>query len=128
MMPSHDWWLYQVAAACDGYVHYDAHPAVRYRQHAHNVIGANMSWATRMHRLHLLQKGRFRRWQDLNVATPTRLRPRMSEDNRRIFDLFRKARDEPLLRRVTIFARTGVYRQTALGNLSLVAAMVLNKI
>jgi hypothetical protein len=42
--------------------------------------------------------------------------------------LFRRARHEPLLRRVSIFAQTGVYRQPTLGNLGLVAAMVLNKI
>jgi len=52
----------------------------------------------------------------------------MSAENRRIFDLFRKARDEPLLRRAAIFAQSGVYRQPMLGNLGLVAAMVLNKI
>ena len=127
-VPSHDWWLYQVTAACGGYVHYDPHPAVRYRQHAHNVIGANMSWTARMHRLHMLQKGRFRHWEDLTVAALARLRPRMSAENRRIFDLFRKARQEPLLRRATIFAQSGVYRQTTLGNLGLVAAVVLNKI
>jgi hypothetical protein len=108
-VPSHDGWLYQVAAACDGYVHYDAHPAVRYRRHAHNVSGANMSWAARMHRLHLC-KGAFPPLagpQRGGADTP-RLRPRMSEENRRIFDLFRKAHDEPLLRRVIIFAPTGV--------------------
>jgi len=127
-VPSHDWWLYQVTAACGGQVHYDAHPSVRYRQHAHNVIGSNMGWTASMHRLHMLQQGRFRHWEDLNVAALARLRPRMSAENRRIFDLFRKARHEPLLRRATIFAQTGVYRQTMLGNLGLVAAMVLNKI
>src|SRR5216684_3394708 len=127
-VPSHDWWLYQVTSACGGRVHYDAHPSVRYRQHAHNIIGANAGWTARMHRLHMLQQGRFRHWEDLNVAALTRLRPRMSAENRRIFDLFRKARHEPLLRRATIFAQSGVYRQPMLGNLGLVAAMVLNKI
>jgi glycosyltransferase involved in cell wall biosynthesis len=127
-VPSHDWWLYQVTSACGGRVHYDAHPSVRYRQHARNVIGANAGWTARMHRLHMLQQGRFRHWEDLNVAALTRLRPRMSAENRRIFDLFRRARHEPLLRRATIFAQTGVYRQTTLGNLGLVAAVVLNKI
>ncbi len=127
-VPSHDWWLYQVTSACGGQVHYDAHPSVRYRQHAHNVIGANISWAARMHRLHMLQRGRFRHWEDLNVAALARLRPRMSAENRRIFDLFRKARHERLLRRATIFAQSGVYRQPMLGNLGLVAAILLNKI
>jgi glycosyltransferase involved in cell wall biosynthesis len=127
-VPSHDWWLYQVTSACDGQVRYDAYPSVCYRQHAHNVIGANISWTARMHRLHMLQQGRFRRWEDLNVAALARLRLRMSAENQRIFDLFRKARHEPLLRRATIFAQSGVYRQPMLGNLGLVAAMLLNRV
>jgi hypothetical protein len=81
-VPSHDWWLYQVVAGCGGYVHYDPYPAIRYRQHAQNVIGANIGWAARVRRLHLLQEGRFRYWEDLNVAALTRLRPGMSGENR----------------------------------------------
>ena len=52
----------------------------------------------------------------------------MRTENRRTFDLFCKARQAPFLRRATIFAQTGVYRQTLLGNLALVAAVVLRKI
>jgi glycosyltransferase involved in cell wall biosynthesis len=127
-VPSHDWWLYQVTSACGGEVHHDAYPSVRYRQHAQNVIGANMGWTARMRRLHMLQQGRLRRWEDLNVAGLTRLRPRMTAENRRIFGLFCKARHEPFLPRATLFAKAGVYRQTFLGNLGLIAAVVLNKI
>jgi glycosyltransferase involved in cell wall biosynthesis len=127
-VPSHDWWLYQVTSACGGQVYYDAYPSVRYRQHADNVIGSNIGWTARMHRFHMVRQGRFRHWEDLNVAALACLRPRMSAENRRIFDLFRMARHEPLLRRATIFAQSGVYRQTALGNLGLVAAIMLNKI
>jgi glycosyltransferase involved in cell wall biosynthesis len=127
-VPSHDWWLYQVISACGGEVHYDAYPSVRYRQHVGNVIGSNMGWTARMRRLRMLQQGRFRHWEDLNVAALTRLRPRVCEGNRQIFDLFCKARYAPLLQRVTIFAQTGVYRQTWVGNMGLVAAVVPNRI
>ena len=127
-VPSHDWWLYQVTSACGGQVHYDAWPSVRYRQHAHNVIGSNMGWTARVRRLHMLKQGRFRHWEDLNVVALARLRPRMTAENQRIFGLFCKARHQPLLRRATIFRQAGVYRQTLLGNLGLVAAVVLNKI
>jgi hypothetical protein len=96
--------------------------------HAQNVIGSNMGWTARMRRLHMLQQGCLRRWEDLNVAALTRLRPRMTAENRRIFGLFCKARHEQFLSRATLFAKTGVYRQTFLGNLGLVAAVVLNKI
>jgi glycosyltransferase involved in cell wall biosynthesis len=127
-VPSHDWWLYQVTSACDGMVHYDAWPSVRYRQHNQNVIGSNMGFAARLRRLRMLGQGRFRQWSDLNVVALTRLRPRMSAENRQIFDLFRRARHRPLLQRARMFAQAGVYRQTLLGNLGLAAAVVLKKI
>src|SRR5262245_10235324 len=89
-VPSHDWWLYQVTSACGGAVHYDPYPSVRYRQHAHNVIGSNVGWAARMRRLRMLRQGRFRHWEDLNETALARLRPHMSRENRRIFGLFCK--------------------------------------
>ena len=127
-VPSHDWWLYQVTSACGGAVHYDPYPSVRYRQHAHNVIGSNVGWAARMRRLRMLRQGRFRHWEDLNETALARLRPHMSRENRRIFGLFCKARHERFWRRTTMFVQTGVYRQTMLGNLGLAAAVVMNRI
>jgi glycosyltransferase involved in cell wall biosynthesis len=127
-IPSHDWWLYQITSACGGMVHYDARPTVRYRQHLHNCIGANTGWAACLRRLRMLGQGRFRYWAGLNVEALTRLRPRMSAENQRIFDLFCKARHRPLLQRARMFIEAGVYRQTLLGNLGLAAAVVLKKI
>ncbi len=127
-VPSHDWWLYQVTSACNGIVHYDPLPSVRYRQHGRNVIGSNVGFTARLRRIRMFGQGRFRHWSDLNVAALVRLRPRMSAENRRIFDLFCKARHRPLLQRARMFARAGVYRQTLLGNLGLAAAVVLKKI
>ncbi len=127
-VPSHDWWLYQVTSGCGGIVHYDRHPSVRYRQHAHNLIGSNMGFAARLRRLRMLGQGRFRRWSDLNVAALARLRPRMTAENRQIFDLFCEARQQPLLQRAAMFAQAGVYRQTLYGNLGLAAAIVLRMV
>ncbi len=107
-------------------MHYDAYPSVRYRQHTQNVIGSNIGFAAGMRRLRMLQQGRFRHWADLNVVALTRLRPRMSAENQETFDLFCKARHEPLLQRATMFLE--VYRQTLLGNLGLAAAVVLGKV
>src|SRR5229473_2773134 len=90
-IPSHDWWLYQVTSACGGHVHYDAYPSVRYRQHTQNVIGSNMGWAAHMRRLQMLRQGRFRNWTELNVSALTRLRPRMTAENRQIFDVICEA-------------------------------------
>jgi glycosyltransferase involved in cell wall biosynthesis len=128
IVPSHDWWLYQVVSACGGHVHYDAIPSVHYRQHAENVIGSNMGFAACMRRLRMLGQGRFRHWSDLNVAALARLRPRMTAENRRIFDLFCKARQQPPLQRAAMFARAGLYRQTVFGNLGLAVAVAFGKI
>jgi glycosyltransferase involved in cell wall biosynthesis len=124
VVPAHDWWLYQAVSACGGDVFYDACPSVRYRQHAQNVIGANTGVAARLRRLWMLAQGRFRHWSDLNVAALTRLEPRMTAENRHIFELFREARRQPLLRRAAMFAQAGIYRQTLCGNLGLAAAVV----
>jgi glycosyltransferase involved in cell wall biosynthesis len=128
VVPSHDWWLYQAASACGGQVTYDPYPSVRYRQHGQNVIGANTSFAARLRRLRMLGQGRFRCWSDLNIAALTRLLPRMTAENRHVFDLFCRARHQPLLRRAVMFAQAGVYRQTLAGNLGLVAAIVFRMI
>jgi glycosyltransferase involved in cell wall biosynthesis len=127
-VPSHDWWLYQVTSGCGGIVHYDPYPSVRYRQHAENVIGSNMGLAARLRRLRMLGQGRFRYWSDLNVAALARVRPRMTTENRKIFDLFRNARQQPLPQRAAMFAQAGVYRQTLYDNLGLAAAVVLKMV
>jgi glycosyltransferase involved in cell wall biosynthesis len=127
-VPSHDWWLYLVTSACGGQVHYDEYLSVRYRQHEGNVIGANTGFAARIRRLRLLGEGRFRHWSDLNIKALARLRPRMTAENRRILDLFCGARHRPLLQRVAMFRRAGVYRQTLFGNLALAVAVAFRKI
>lgn len=127
-VPSHDWWLYQVTSGCGGIVHYDPYPSVRYRQHAQNVIGSNTGFAARLRRLRMLGQGRFRHWSDLNVAALARVRPRMTAENRKIFDLFCSARQQPLPQRAAMFAQAGVYRQTLYGNLGLAAAVVLRMV
>ena len=127
-VPSHDWWLYQVTSGCGGIVHYDPHPSVRYRQHEQNVIGSNMGFVARLRRLRMLGQGRFRHWSDLNVAALARVQTRMTAENRKIFDLFCKARQQPLLQRAAMFAEAGVYRQTLYGNVGLAAAVVLRMV
>jgi glycosyltransferase involved in cell wall biosynthesis len=128
IVPSHDWWLFQVVSACGGRVHYDAVPSVRYRQHGQNVIGANTGFDACVRRLHMLGQGRFRHWSDLNIAALARMRRRMTAESRQIFDLFCAARHRPTLQRAAMFAQAGLYRQTLFGNVGLAVAVALGKI
>jgi glycosyltransferase involved in cell wall biosynthesis len=125
---AHDWWAYMVITGCGGRVHYDAYPTVRYRQHESNQVGSNQSWGARIVRLRLLLKGRFRAWTDANLLALQSIRPLLTEDNRDKLDDFAASRQGGMWARLTGLWSTGVYRQTVLGNLGLMAAAMLRKL
>ena len=125
---AHDWWAYMVITGCGGRVHYDAYPTVRYRQHDDNQVGANISWGARLVRLRLLLKGRFRKWTDENIRALQSIRPLLADESRAVLDEFERSRNGQLLRRLAGIWNSGVYRQTLLGNLGLIAASLLRKI
>lgn len=125
---AHDWWAYMVITGCGGRVHYDPYPTVRYRQHGDNQVGANISWGARLVRLRLLLKGRFRKWTDENIRALQTIRPLLTDENRAILDEFEQSRNGRTMERLGGLWDSGVYRQTLLGNLGLIAASLLKKI
>lgn len=127
-VPSHDWWTYLLTTAAGGEVRYDPIPTVRYRVHRENVIGSNIGFLNRMRRLQMLAAGRFERWTEMNIAALMPFRSRMTPQNRDLFDLFCASRKRGFFGRQLGFLRTGVYRQTFLGNLGLALAVWTRKI
>lgn len=127
-VPSHDWWTYLLTTAAGGEVHYDPTPLVRYRVHPENAVGSNLGFANRTRRLRMLARGRFGHWTDLNIAALEPFRPRMTPENRALFDLFCASRKRGFIGRQIGFLRAGVYRQTLLDNLGLVLAVWAGKI
>lgn len=125
---AHDWWVYIVISACGGQVHYDGQPSLRYRQHGDNLIGANAGLGARLLRIRMLFQGHLKLWTDQHIHAITPLLPKLTPANRRIFDRFISARQRSLLPRMVGIKRSGVYRQTVLGNLGLLAAAVSNRI
>jgi glycosyltransferase involved in cell wall biosynthesis len=123
-----DWLAYLVVTGCGGRVHYDPWPSVRYRQHGGNLSGSNISLQGRWRRLRLLLAGQFAEWIDANLESLARVRHRMPEPNRRVLDAFIGARRQPMLRRLRGFRRAGIHRQTALGNIGLTVAALLNRL
>lgn len=125
----HDWWTYLVVAGCGGRVHYDPWPSLRYRQHDDNVIGlGDMTWRGYETRIRTLWGGRFQRWVGANIKALDAVRPSLTSTNQAALTNFAAARDLPLLSRLRALRRSGVYRQTLLGNLGLSAAAILGKI
>lgn len=125
---AHDWLTYQVISGCGGEVHYDHRPSLQYRQHDGNLIGANRSFSARLSRVRQLAQGRLRDWNTRNLRALEPLHDHLSEDSRRRLNRFSQARQASLPGRISGLYRSGVYRQTTLGNLGLLAAAIFNKI
>lgn len=124
----HDWWAYLLISGCGGRVVYDAYPSLRYRQHGGNVVGMNAGWRARANRVRMLWSGWFRRLSDRNVEALQSVRGRLTPENRMVFDRFSSARNRWLVPRLIGLKQSGIYRQTWLGNLGLVAAAIFKKI
>ncbi|MFN0115650.1 MAG: glycosyltransferase family 2 protein [Paracoccaceae bacterium] len=124
----HDWWLYQLVTGAGGTVIYDPRPALLYRQHDGNQIGANRSARARARRLSLLLQGRFARWNDLNLAALEAARPFLTEAARERIGDFRRLRHRRGPAALAALARAGLVRQTAAGTLSLAVGAALGKL
>lgn len=125
---SHDWFAYLIVTGAGGRVTYDETPHVRYRQHGRNLVGSNQGWGARFNRIRAAFGGRFTLWNDDNVAALDACRDLLTPAAAAIFDRFREARTGPLPGRLVNLWRSGVYRQTALGQVSLYAAGLLGKL
>jgi hypothetical protein len=80
------------------------------------------------HRLRMVALGRFREWIDHNIAALKPLRSRMTPENQAVFDLFCEARNRPFISRQVGLLKSGIYRQTTLGNAGLIVASLLKKL
>jgi glycosyltransferase involved in cell wall biosynthesis len=125
---SHDWWAYLLISGVGGQVRYDATPYVLYRQHGGNLVGANASWTARWVRLRMLFQGRFKNWNSINIEGLERLEQQLTPSNRQRLDTFKRLRHQGLMLRLFNLLRCGVYRQTLLGNIGLVVAVILKRL
>ncbi|MDR1849737.1 MAG: glycosyltransferase family 2 protein [Zoogloeaceae bacterium] len=125
---SHDWWAYMVITGCGGKVFYDSTPTLRYRQHGSNLAGMNITWSARFKRIRQLWQGLFRNWNDSNIAALRKLQDKLTPENCAILERFARARQMSLIPRLIHLKRSGIYRQTLLGNLGLIAAAIFGKI
>jgi glycosyltransferase involved in cell wall biosynthesis len=125
---SHDWWAYMVVSGCGGKVIFDPTPLVRYRQHDNNLVGAENSWLGGFERAKMLIGGRFKLWNDINLLALQSIRDHLTPDNKNRLDEFSRGRKTGLLSRLISIKRSGVYRQTKLGNFGLFLACIFKKI
>jgi hypothetical protein len=126
---SHDWFFYQLVTGAGGEVIYDPKPYVRYRQHDANLVGANIGWSARVRRIKLLLAGRFKDWNESNVKALLEISHLLSPESKKTLQLFILTRaSNSFLTRLFWLKRSGLYRQTFLGNLGLIIGLILKKV
>ena len=125
---SHDWWCYQIITGAGGTVYYDGEPCLKYRQHEINLVGTNNNLKGKWIRIKGLFAGKLKSWNDINIVALENNRDLLTSENQHCLDNFIKARQSGLFKRLYLFKRAGLYRQTSLGNLGLLVGAVMNKI
>jgi len=125
---SHDWWCYLIISGVGGYVIYDENPCLLYRQHNKNLIGQNNSLKSKIRRFYMLFQGKFIEWNNDNVRALLQNRLLLSDHNSIVLTQFLKARSAPLIWRVFYFWKSGVFRQTTLGNIALFIGILFKKV
>ena len=125
---SHDWWTYITVTGVGGCVHYDSDAQIDYRQHSYNQVGANMGLAAFLRRVSLLKNGRFRLWSEQNLSALEPNENWLTQENRQLLRAFRVMHSGKLRCRIVAAWHAGFYRQTKLGNLALVIALIFRKV
>lgn len=125
---SHDWWTYQIVTGAGGVALYDPAPVLLYRQHRRNQIGANDSARARAIRLRQVMSGRYRDWNDRNLAALSGAAGLLTPENRAALDRFAAARGAVLPLRLARLRGCGVYRQSRAGTIALWVAAVLGRL
>lgn len=124
----HDWWCYIIVSGAGGLVHYDPKPLVDYRQHAGNLIGANDGWRARLRRIGGLLAGRQRAWNDRHLGLLRQCAPLLTPEARAIADMLAEMHTVPLLRRLVLLRKSGLYRQSRMGQVGLIFGCLLGRI
>jgi glycosyltransferase involved in cell wall biosynthesis len=125
----HDWWVYQLVSAAGGMIRYDPQPVLKYRQHERSLIGSNLGPRARLTRISMILGGRLQLWNRTNIAALQRVPSDLiKSQNRAVIALFGEATTAPLLKRLIYLRRSGVYRQTVLDNIGMIAAAILKRI
>ncbi|MBR0774563.1 glycosyltransferase family 2 protein [Bradyrhizobium diazoefficiens] len=125
----HDWMTYIVISAVGGTIFYDRKPSVKYRQHGDNLVGSNLSFRARARRVKMLFEGQWKEWNSIHLKELERLLPDITDENRKVLKSFVQMREaDGIVQRCWHLRKSGVYRQTLLGEIGLLFAAMFGKV
>ncbi|OWU82262.1 hypothetical protein ATO6_22745 [Oceanicola sp. 22II-s10i] len=125
---AHDWWIYQIVTGCGGWIAHDDRPALFYRQHDANEVGANDGMRAKLRRIGMILDGTYRDWNRRNIQVLRISAHRFRPERRAMLEHFAAALDAPLARRLRGLSDLGVYRQGRLSDLALWVAAILGRL
>ena len=125
---SHDWILYILVTFSNGFVVYSSTPKIDYRIHDENLVGSNLGLRNLLKRVLLVFRNKWVEWNESNLYHLEDLRV-VSNENEKTLKYFTKLRIvESVFVRLSLLWKSGVKRQTILGNIALIVAVILKKI
>jgi len=127
-VPSHDWIIYQLAAAHDLNIIYDKSPSINYRLHDKNTMGTSFSLLAKLNRIKSLFSNVFRKWNNQNIRILLLYKLSMSKTNHNILRIFQRNRDGSLIKRIRIFTKYLVRRSSFIQNSALLLGLIFKKI
>ncbi|MGI3163934.1 glycosyltransferase [Pseudooceanicola sp. 200-1SW] len=125
---AHDWFLYQLLTGAGALCLADRAPALLYRQHGGNAIGAARglrAWAGRKGQV---LRGVYAERMTAQIAALSRCEDLLLDENRAVLGQLRRARGADLPERLRQLHRAGLYRQSWQGNLGFWGAAVLGRV
>lgn len=125
---SHDWWAYILTTGAGGKVIYSPKADILYRQHQSNLIGSNQGLRPRLKRIKGLLDGKFKVWNNIHIKELSLISNLLTEENKILLKLFSKAKEKHFPVSLYYYNQLKLYRQTFLGNLGLLFAILINKI
>ena len=125
---AHDWWCYQIISGAGGNVFYDKNIYLKYRQHNNNLIGSNILLKDKWLRFCKVVNSNFKIQNDYNLKAIINNQNLLIKSNRITLNNFIKARKSSFLGRIFYFLKSGVYRQTLIGNIALFIGIVIKKV
>lgn len=127
-VPYHDWWLYQVISGAGGTVIIDPEPALFYRQHGANAMGAHRGLLASLTRAGQVLGRNYGHWIDMNTAALSQISDLLTPENRAMLVAFRTLPATLGPARARALARLGLHRQTPLTSAALYLAAALGRV
>lgn len=124
----HDWWAYILISGVGGNVHYDPVSSIDYRQHSNNLVGMNMDWGKRFLRFGKLMQGQFHERTEQHLHLLEQVKYLLIPENRVVYEYFKRIKYNHLPGRIISITSSRIFRQTFLGQIELLIAVLFKKV